>query len=169
MDIQIYEGSRATLLPLFRLADESESQIVSYYELGTVLVAYDGASIVGLAHIVEEDGYLEIVSLAVCSERQGAGIGTRLIAKVLCFAKVRRFDRVVVCTGAWETDNIVFYLNRGFRIFNVNRGFFTPEKGYADGRRNQVQFEIVSITPSGVGDGLSQPVLRCRNFGQHDQ
>ena len=37
MHIQTYEGRRAALLPLFRHADESESQIVSYYELGKVL------------------------------------------------------------------------------------------------------------------------------------
>lgn len=132
------------MLPLFRLADESESQIVSYYELGKVLAAYDGA-IVGFAQLVKDDGYLQIVSLAVRTERQGKGLGTRLIAAVLRFAKTRGIDRVVVCTGAWEADNIIFYLNRGFRIFNVDRDFFTPEKGYAEGRRDQVQLEIVGI------------------------
>jgi GNAT superfamily N-acetyltransferase len=142
--IQTYEGRRAALLPLFRLADESESQIVSYYELGKVLAAYDGA-IVGFAQLVKDDGYLQIVSLAVRTERQGKGLGTRLIAAVLRFAKTRGIDRVVVCTGAWEADNIIFYLNRGFRIFNVDRDFFTPEKGYAEGRRDQVQLEIVGI------------------------
>ena len=69
MHIQTYDGRRAALLPLFRLADESESQIVSYYELGKVLAAYDGASIVGFAQLVKDDGYLQIVSLAVRTER----------------------------------------------------------------------------------------------------
>jgi len=145
MHIQTYEGKRAALLPLFRLADESESQIVSYYELGKVLAAYDGASIVGFAQLVEDDGYLQIVSLAVRTERQGTGLGTHLIAEALRFAKERGIDRVVACTGAWEADNIDFYLNRGFRIFNVDRDFFTPEKGYAEGRCDQVQLEIVGI------------------------
>jgi GNAT superfamily N-acetyltransferase len=143
--IQIYEGGRAALLPLFRLADESESEIVGYFELGNVLAAYDGASIVGLAQLVEDDGYLQIVSLAVRTERQGKGLGTRLIAAALRFAETRGIDRVIVCTGAWEADNIIFYLNRGFRIFNVERDFFTSEKGYAEGRRDQVQLEIVGI------------------------
>jgi ribosomal protein S18 acetylase RimI-like enzyme len=144
--IHIYNGRRAALLPLFRLADESDSEIASYFELGDVLAAYDTAAVVGLAHLVEEDGFLQIVSLAVATKWQGAGLGSRLISEAVRFAQARGINRVVVCTGAWETENIIFYLNRGFRIFNVVRDFFSIEKGYAEGRRDQVQLEMVRIT-----------------------
>ncbi|MBS0250809.1 MAG: GNAT family N-acetyltransferase [Proteobacteria bacterium] len=142
MTIGIYEGGRAALLPLFLLADESDSQIESYYRLGTVLAAYDGTSVVGLAHLVDDEGYVELVSLAVSPQSQRQGIGTRLIEAAADYCRANNFNRLIVGTGAWENENIVFYLNRGFQIFNVNRGFFTPEKGYADGRCDQVQLEM---------------------------
>jgi len=139
---QIYEGDRGALLPLFRLADESDSQIESYYLLGTVVAAYEGTSVVGLAHLFDDVGYTELVSLAVRPERQRRGIGTRLIGAAIDYCRANKMGRLIVGTGAWENDNIDFYLRRGFQIFNVNRGFFTPEKGYAEGRCDQVQLEM---------------------------
>jgi GNAT superfamily N-acetyltransferase len=140
--IQIYEGDRAELLPLFRLADESDSQIESYYQLGTVFAAYDGTSVAGLALFFDDVGYTELVSLAVRAEFQRQGFGTRLIEAVVYHCCANKIGRLIVGTGAWETDNINFYVRRGFRIINVNRSFFSPEKGYADGRRDQVQLEM---------------------------
>lgn len=145
MHIKIYEGGSAALPPLFRLADESESQIQSYYELGTILAAFDVASIVGLAQLVEDYGNTELVSLAVRPERQRQGFGRHLIEAAAYHCRAYKIDRLIVGTGTWETDNVVFYLHRGFQIFNMNRDFFTPEKGYAEGRRDQVQLEIVGI------------------------
>ncbi|HML29946.1 MAG TPA: GNAT family N-acetyltransferase [Hyphomicrobium sp.] len=142
MSIEVYEGGRAALLPLFRLADESNSQIESYYRLGTVLAAYNDISVVGMAHLVGDESYVELVSLAVRPEFQRQGFGTRLIDAAVRHCRAHKTGRLIVGTGAWETDNINFYLHRGFRIFNVNRGFFTPEKGYADGLRDQVQLEM---------------------------
>jgi GNAT superfamily N-acetyltransferase len=142
MQFQIYDGSRLALLPLFRLADESESQILSYYETGSVLVAWDGNLAVGMAHIVNDEMTIVIVSLAVVPERQGQGIGKRLIEEAINYCRLNQTNRLVVCTGSWETNNIVFYLRRGFRIFNVVRDYFTPEKGYATSHCDQVQLEM---------------------------
>lgn len=142
MTIGIYEGDRAALLPLFRLADESDRQIESYYLLGTVLAAYDGTSVVGLALLVDDERYVELVSLAVCPSSQRQGFGARLIEAAAYYCRANKINRLIVGTGVWENDNIAFYLRRGFRVFNVNRGFFSPEKGYADGRCDQVQLEM---------------------------
>jgi GNAT superfamily N-acetyltransferase len=142
IQIQIYEGSRLHLLPLFRLADESESQILSYYEMGSVLVACERDLVVGMAHIVEDADIFELVSLAVIPERQGQGIGRRLVEEAVTYCRQNNVGRLVVCTGSWETDNIIFYLRRGFRIFNVVRDYFTSERGYAQTVRDQVQFEM---------------------------
>ncbi|MFA5957656.1 GNAT family N-acetyltransferase [Hyphomicrobium sp.] len=142
IEVRIHEGSRDSLLPLFRMADESESEVLTYYEMGNVLVAYERGAIVGLAHVVEEAGALEIVNLAVVPQRRGKGIGKRLIEEAARFSRLSNTRRLVVCTGAWETSNIIFYLKRGFRIFNVVQNFFTSEKGYDLAVRDQVQFEM---------------------------
>lgn len=143
IQIQIYEGSRCNLLSLFRLADESESQILSYYEMGSVLVARDRDFVVGMAHIVEDADVFEIVSLAVILERRGEGIGRQLVEEAVTYCRLNNAVRLVVCTESWETDNIIFYLRRGFRIFNVARDYFTSQRGYTQTVRDQVQFEML--------------------------
>ena len=77
--ILAYDGCRHALLPLFRLADESEAHIRSYYKIGHVLVARMEGSIIGMVQISEEEETAEIVSLAVIPERQQQGVGTLLL------------------------------------------------------------------------------------------
>ena len=77
--ILAYDGCRHALLPLFRLADESEAHVRSYYKIGHVLVARMEGSIIGMVQILEEEETAEIVSLAVIPERQQQGVGTRLL------------------------------------------------------------------------------------------
>ncbi|WP_291167438.1 GNAT family N-acetyltransferase [Hyphomicrobium sp.] len=141
IQIAVHEDSRLRLLPLFRLADESESQILSYFKMGNVFVAHDRDLIVGITQLVEEDNAIEIVSLAVVPERRGEGIATGLIEEAETVCRLRGVRRLIVCTGSWETENIIFYVKRGFRIFNVVPDFFTPEKGYDLAIRDQVQLE----------------------------
>jgi len=137
----MHQGDRADLLPLFRLADDSDSEIISYYRLGEALVALDDDTIVGMAHVERVATTVQIISLAVVPSRRREGIGCRLIAEAANYCRVNAASRLIICTGAWESENIAFYLKRGFRLFHVERGFFTPEKGYAE-VRDQVQFEM---------------------------
>lgn len=133
-------GDRSRLLPLFRLADESESEIQAYFRLGDVLVALDDGTPVGMAQVEQDGPTVQIVSLAVVPERQGEGIGCRLIDEAAGYCRERGVRRLIVCTGGWETDNIAFYEKRGFRLFHTQPGYFTPEKGYAVAG-DQVQLE----------------------------
>ncbi len=139
--ILAYDGCRHALLPLFRLADESEAHIRSYYKIGHVLVARMEGSIIGMVQISEEEETAEIVSLAVIPERQRQGVGTLLLQEAANHSRGGSIRRLIVCTGAWEADNIAFYTKREFRIFNVVRDFFTREKGYDRVECDQVQFE----------------------------
>jgi GNAT superfamily N-acetyltransferase len=139
--IQTHSGDRTELLPLFRLADESESEIQSYCMLGEVLVALDGDMIVGMAQVEKDGDTVQIISLAVAEARQRQGIGSQLITVAQQYCRLVGAIRLIVCTGAWEADNISFYSRRGFRLFHVEQGFFTPAKGYAE-LGDQVQFEI---------------------------
>ena len=141
ISIQIHSRDRAELLPFFKLADESESEIQSYYRLGEALVAVDGDKIVGMAQVEEDGDTVQIISLAVTETRQGQGIGSQLIAAAQEYSRKVGATRLIVCTAAWEAENIAFYSRRGFRLFHVEPGFFTPEKGYAE-LGDQVQFEI---------------------------
>lgn len=139
--IHIHRGDRTELLSLFRLADESESEILSYYGLGEVLAASDGDTIVGMAQVERDGDTVQIISLAVMETHQGQGIGSQLVAAARQYSKHSGARRLIVCTGAWEAENITFYKHRGFRLFHVEPGFFTQEKGYV-ALGDQVQFEM---------------------------
>lgn len=140
-NIQLHEGDRADLLPLFRMADESESEIQSYYKLGDALVAWIDGKVIGMAQIEKAGTTAQIISLAVVSWQQRKGIGCRLIEESANYCRLNGLSRLIVCTASWEDENIAFYLKRGFRLFNVEQGFFTPEKGYSI-LGDQVQFEM---------------------------
>ena len=139
--IQLHEGDRADLLPLFRMADESESEIQSYYQLGDAQVAWIDGQIIGMAQIEKAGTTAQIISLAVASCHQRKGIGSRLIEASANHCRLKGLSRLIVCTASWESENIAFYLKRGFRLFHVEPGFFTPAKGYAI-HGDQVQFEM---------------------------
>jgi len=141
MRVQLYEGSRSALLPLFRLADESELHIRSYCEIGHILVARKNDRVIGMIQISREKEHAEIVSLAVDPDNQRQGIGTALIREAANDCRRNSVRRLIVCTGSWEADNIAFYERRGFRLFNVARDFFTREKGYDLVVRDQAQLE----------------------------
>jgi ribosomal protein S18 acetylase RimI-like enzyme len=140
--IETFDGCRNALLPIFRLADESNAQIESYFQMGTVLAANTDEGIVGHVQLVEDNDHVEIISFAVISKCQRKGIGTLLLEEAQRFCKNKKARRLVVCTGVWESENIIFYLKRGFVIFNIERNFFTKEKGYDVFRRDQIQLEI---------------------------
>ena len=139
MRIERYEGDRNALLGLFALADDSPGQVAAYISLGEVLVARDGELFVGHAQIVESGdalalpGEFELKSLAVIEDRQGEGIGTRLVAAVVARCRERGGRRLIVSTAAASTDSLRFYQRRGFRMFRVVQDAFGPSTGYPPG------------------------------------
>ena len=139
--VQRYHGARADLLPLFRMADESESEILSYYQRGDAIVALDDEKFVGMAHVENDGKAVQIISLAVMPCRRREGIGCRLIEEAVSYCRANGVCRLTVCTAAWETENTVFYIKRGFCPYHVERGYFTLEKGYAE-VGDQVRFQM---------------------------
>lgn len=129
--IEIFRADRRQLLPLFRLADESESEILSYFRLGDVLVAHDAGTIVGIALVEMQGDTAQLISLAVAPSHQAQGIGSTLIAHAARLCRDRNASRLIVGTGAWEAANVAFYMKRGFRPFHIEPAFFSPRKGYA--------------------------------------
>jgi N-acetylglutamate synthase-like GNAT family acetyltransferase len=80
-DIKPYRGPRTALDPLFAEADDSESQIAAYRDLGEVLVARHDGEIIGQLLIVETDepDTLELKSLAVYEQWRSRGVGAALV------------------------------------------------------------------------------------------
>jgi ribosomal protein S18 acetylase RimI-like enzyme len=134
--ISLHTGDRAALLPLFRLADDSERELAGYLDLGDVLVASElDGELVGHAQMIESDAPAtwELKSLAVVESHRGGGLGRRLVLAGLAHARDRGAQRVIVSTGTADTGVLRFYQRLGFRLTRIDPDVFTPEAGYPPG------------------------------------
>jgi ribosomal protein S18 acetylase RimI-like enzyme len=145
--ITLHAGPRADLLPLFRIADDSETEIAGYLELGDVLLASGNTGHVQLIDVGAHT--MELKSLAVVESQRGTGLGRRLVEAALAHARARGATRVVLSTATADAQLLRFYQRRGFRMRSIDRDIFVPANGYppdlmVDGipLRDRVWFDI---------------------------
>ncbi|HZJ53267.1 MAG TPA: GNAT family N-acetyltransferase [Myxococcaceae bacterium] len=132
--IELHQGSRHDLWPLFELADDSALAIRRYLDLGLVHVALLGGITVGHAQIVPHEVRLwELRSLAVLAPYRERGLGTRLVRRSIGWVRQHGAERLLVATASADLDNLGFYQRLGFRMLRIERDAFTPEGGYPEG------------------------------------
>lgn len=126
-----YSRDRRELLPLFRLADDSDRQIQSYLYSGDILFASRSGKALGVAQIIgREPGLFELKSIAVLECRQGQGIGGMLMRAAIRHCRALGGTTLKVSTSIADSQAIAFYLRQGFRGVRIVRDAFTPELGY---------------------------------------
>ncbi len=130
--IEWFDGPRAELADLFASADDSPDQVGRYRDLGRVLVARDGPTVVGHLQLVDgrRANEAEVKSLAVREDYQGTGIGRALMERALAACRAENRSAVLVATAAADTRVLRFYQRLGFRFRCVERDVFTAEAGY---------------------------------------
>jgi len=128
---------RERYLDLLLLADESEQQVRSYMNDGDLYVFMaGGGDAVGMILAIPEldnDGAVELKAVAVAPERQGQGVGSRMLRAVLDDLRGRGVRRVIVGTGNAGIGQLAYYQKAGFRLARIEHDFFSPEKGYPAG------------------------------------
>jgi len=119
-------------MPLFKLADDSELQILSYLYRGEVLFATESGEPLGHALIIEPEkpGVFELKSIAVLESRQGQGIGRKLLRAAVRYCRTHNGKYLNVSTSIADANAIAFYLRCGFRASSIVRDAFTTERGY---------------------------------------
>jgi GNAT superfamily N-acetyltransferase/catechol 2,3-dioxygenase-like lactoylglutathione lyase family enzyme len=132
--IEWFEGSRAELTDLFELADDSLAKVRSYRDLGRVLVARDGPTVIGHLQLINAEcaDEAEVKSIAVCEDRQGTGVGRMLLERAVATCREEDRSTLLVATAAAGTRVLRFYQLQGFRLLRVERDVFTPEAGYPE-------------------------------------
>lgn len=79
---------------------------------------------------------VELVNSAVSEKNQGCGMGKQLILHAFDYAKESGYSEIVVGTGNSSIGQIAFYQKAGFRMLEINKGFFErhyKEKIYENG------------------------------------
>jgi GNAT superfamily N-acetyltransferase len=131
LTIDWFEGSREALADLFALADDSAAAVSRYRDLGRVLVARDGSTIVGHLQLTAgERDDAKVKSLAVRHDRQGHGVGRLLIERAAAICREEGRATLLVATAAADTAVLRFYQRSGFRMLRVERDAFTSAAGY---------------------------------------
>ena len=120
-------GAAGELLTLQRAAYVTEAQLYDDVRLpalvqtlddlvhelaaSTCVAAVAGARLVGAVRTRERDGVLHIGRLVVAPDRQGQGIGTRLL---LAAEQATGLPRATLFTGARSTANLRLYRRHGY-------------------------------------------------------
>jgi len=135
--VEVYDGDREDLRELFTLAEDSPAALAAYLHRGCVLVAVSGSEVVGHLQLVgtSVDGEVELKNMAVRGDRQGQGVGRRLVQAAVDRLTDERATLLLVATAAADIGNLRFYQRLGFRMRSVERDAFTPATGYPDGMR----------------------------------
>jgi ribosomal protein S18 acetylase RimI-like enzyme len=128
-------AAREAFIPLLLLADESEPQVRSYMHEGT-LYAYgsmDNGDALGMVlAIPEPDGSVELKAVAVADGLQGQGIGSKMLRAVIDDLRDRGVRHLIVGTGNSGIGQLAYYQKAGFRLWKIERDFFSAERGYPD-------------------------------------
>lgn len=134
--------AREAYLPLLLLADEPEplrgylqAQDGDFYVLRDVSGEPLGVTLVLPYGAAPET--VELKAVAVDQTQHNRGLGRRMLAAVLQDLSSRGTRRVIVGTSNAGIGQIAFYQKAGFRLWRIERDYFTPEKGYdPDEREN---------------------------------
>jgi ribosomal protein S18 acetylase RimI-like enzyme len=131
-------ASRDAYLPLLHLADEPKP-LQGYLHDGELYVLRDSAGeAVGVTLVISYgDGEAELKAVAIALGQHNRGLGQRMLRGVLGDLRSRGVRRVVVGTSNAGIGQIAFYQKAGFRLWRIERDYFTLEKGYdPDEREN---------------------------------
>ena len=123
--------SRRVLIPLIRLAEDSESQLESAIDEGTMYVAEDGDVPIGVVLVLDHgERERELRYVAIAESHQRKGLGRAMLADVREAEASRGAARLVVGTSCADTGNLDFYQRCGYRLLSIERDDFTPARGY---------------------------------------
>ena len=132
-----HRGPRGNLRPLFELAEDSAGELDSCIDAGRVLVAMSGPDVIGHVQLTStgDPRQAEIKNMAVREDRQGQGLGRRLIQAAVDLVAAEAVTTLLVATAAADIGNLRFYQRQGFRMRSIERDAFTSSTGYRPGLR----------------------------------
>lgn len=110
---------------LLLLADPSRELVEAYVAEGECYIAEEQDNIIGVFVIVPlTNETVEIKNIAVREDKQGHGIGKKLLGAAIEVAKSHGYEWIDIGTGNSSIGQLALYQKCGFRISGVIKDFF---------------------------------------------
>jgi ribosomal protein S18 acetylase RimI-like enzyme len=122
---------RDAYLSFLLLADDAEQLVLDYYQTGDLYAFELDSEVVGTVLVTGTGPTREFKSVAVAEQRQGQGIGQRIVRQAIDEMRESGVKRLELMTGNCGVGQIAFYQKVGFRLLRIDRDWFTPARGYA--------------------------------------
>ena len=123
--------ARRALVPLIRLAEDSESQLESAIDDGTMYVAEEGETPIGVVLVLDHgERSASCATSRSQSHTKGRGSGRQCSPTCARPRQPAAPARLLVGTSSADTGNLDFYQRCGYRLLSIERDYFTPVRGY---------------------------------------
>ncbi|WP_060205654.1 GNAT family N-acetyltransferase [Sporosarcina koreensis] len=110
---------------LLLLADPSRALVEAYIAEGECYVAEENRESIGVFVVVAlSKNTIEIKNIAVREDRQGQGLGKKLLHQAIEVAKSNGYAHIEIGTGNSSIGQLALYQKCGFRISSVIKDFF---------------------------------------------
>jgi GNAT superfamily N-acetyltransferase len=115
--------------------EDSEPQLRSYYQTGELSAYRDDTGhtlgiVLVLPKAIEE---VELSAVVIDAPVQGQGIGQQMVKAVLARLLRGGVRRAIAGTGSCGIGQLAFYQRLGFRLWLIERDFFSVEHGHRSG------------------------------------
>lgn len=122
-------ANRQSYKPLLLLADEDEAILNSYIEQGDLYEVRMNEDIVGVALFIPVDeATIELKNIALRPTYRGQGIAKEMILQAETIFKAQGYTRMIVGTANSSINNVALYQKLGFRMYDIQRDFFSVYK-----------------------------------------
>ncbi|ASA22474.1 GNAT family N-acetyltransferase [Paenibacillus donghaensis] len=157
MKIRQLQANEPYPMKLLLLADPSQELVENYVRQGDCYVAEEHHEIIGVYVLLcLKPETVELVNVAVAEEKQGRGLGKRLVQHALEAAKALGYRTIEVGTGNSSIGQLALYQKCGFRITGFEPDFFVrnyAEEIYENGIRCR---DMIRLTQEILGsEGLN--------------
>ncbi|RIX51666.1 GNAT family N-acetyltransferase [Paenibacillus nanensis] len=106
-------------------ADPSQELVEEYIGRGECYIAEENGRVIGEYVLIRtRPDTVELVNIAVAADKQGQGMGKKLVLHAIEQAKLQGFKTIEVGTGNSGVTQLALYQKCGFRITGVDRDFF---------------------------------------------
>lgn len=101
-------------------------------EFDDVLGAVSGGDVAGFIITRTQVDQSEIMTIVVCPDRRGQGIGKKLLAEAECTAQARGADIMFLDVAADNPSAQALYQNAGYQRCGTRKAYYRRQKGRVD-------------------------------------